>query len=153
MAHRQSIGESLQVKDGPIFVGLLLLLVWAPLPVGSNRFWAGGILLVLSVALLLCASWIWRTNGAQAWRRLILFRLPLGLLSCMVMLTWLQTLPLPAAWVSAISPMAATVQAPAAMMTLSLDVYQSRYMASLSFVYLAVFLLAVLTHAAGKGKV
>src|SRR5665811_859047 len=62
----------------------------------------------------------------------------------MVTLSWLQTLDLPAAWVQALSPMAASAQAPAAWMTLSLDVFQSRLMATLSFVYFSVFLVAVL---------
>ena len=41
--------------------------------------------------------------------------------------------------------MAAAAQAPAEWMTLSLDVFQSRTMAGLSFVYFAVFLVTLLT--------
>ena len=37
------------VQDGWVFAGLLTLLVWAPLPLGSNRIWAGGILLGLAL--------------------------------------------------------------------------------------------------------
>ena len=63
----------------------------------------------------------------------------------MVALAWLQTAPLPAAWVAALSPNTAAAQAAAAWMTLSLDIYQSRYMASLSFVYFSAFGIALLT--------
>lgn len=133
------------VRDTWVFWGLLALVFWAPLPLGSNRLWAGGMLVFLATALLLGTIMAWARNGQLAWQRLRLFRWPVGLLGAMVVLAWLQTAVLPAAWVAAISPNAAAVQAPAAWMTLSLDVYQSRYMASLSFAYLSVFLVVVMT--------
>lgn len=145
MAHWPAVDQAQEVNDGWIFSGLLALVVWAPLPLGSNRYWAVGVLLLLTLVLLLGATLAWRNHIAQAWQRLILFRWPLGLLACMVALAWLQTVPLPAGWITAISPNAAAAQAPAAWITLSLDVYQSRFMASLSFVYLTAFLVAVLT--------
>ncbi len=133
------------VKDSWIFFGLLALLVLAPLPLGSNRYWAAGILLVFATLLLLGSAIAWLQNGALAWHRIYLFRWPLVLLASMVALAWFQTAQLPADWVAAISPKAAELQAPATTMTLSLDPFQSRYMASLSFVYFAVFLVTALT--------
>lgn len=133
------------VSDRWVFMGLLGLVVWAPLPLGSNRTWAIGLLLVFALLLLAGTVLAWRQHADAALDRLTLFRWPLGLLLFMVLLSWAQTVVLPAGWVEAISPMAAAAQAPAETMTLSLDVYQSRLMASLAFVYFMVFVVALLT--------
>jgi O-antigen ligase len=132
------------VGDVGVFVGLLALLIWAPLPLGSNRVWAVGLLLIAAVLLLLGTVFAWRKQVAGAQARLYLFRWPLGLLAGMVLLAWLQTVALPAAWVHALSPNAAAVQMPSEWMTLSVDVFQSRIMAALCFVYWVVFLVTVL---------
>ena len=144
MTDRSASGQGPQPADRWVFVGLLALLVWAPLPLGSNRTWAIGLLLGLALLLLAGTLLAWRQHGAAALARLALFRWPLGLLAGMVALAWLQTCSLPAAWVGALSPQAAAAQQPAQWMTLSLDVFQSRIMAALSFAYFAVFLVAVL---------
>jgi len=138
------MGSPLEVRDRWVYTGFLALMVWAPLPLGSNRTWAIGILLVLVLLLLAGSVMSWRHSVDAAFARLAQFRWPLGLLAAMVLLCWLQTCYLPATWVAALSPMAALAQAPAQWMTLSLDVFQSRTMATLSFVYLAVFTVAVL---------
>ena len=145
MTVRAPVSQATEVQDGWIFFGLMALLVWAPLPLASNRYWAAGLLLLMAVVLLAGTVWAWRRSGPGAWQRLLLFRWPLALLAAFVALAWLQTAPLPAPWVAALSPNAALAQIPAQWMTLSLDVYQSRYMASLSFVYLGVFGIVLLT--------
>ena len=145
MGNRPEAALGQEVRDGWIFVSLLVLLVWAPLPLGSNRTWAIGLLLGFGVVLLTGTVLAWRRHVNEALDRLSLFRWPLGLLLFVVVLSWAQTVALPAAWVEAISPMAAAAQAPAETMTLSLDVFQSRIMASLSFVYFMVFMVVVLT--------
>ena len=145
MTTRSPLSQATEVQDGWIFFGLLALMVWAPLPLASNRYWAAGLLLLMAVVLLVGTIWVWRRSGQSAWHRLLRYRWPLGLLSAMVALAWLQTAPLPAAWVAALSPNTAAAQAAAAWMTLSLDIYQSRYMASLSFVYFSAFGIALLT--------
>lgn len=133
------------VQDRWVFAGLLCLLVWAPLPVGSNRLWAIGILLGFAVVLLIGAAVAWFRMPQAAMDRLALFRWPLLFLLGMVFLTWLQTVPLPASWVGVISPVAAQAQEPADWMTLSLDVFQSRTMAGLSFAYFAAFIVTLVT--------
>ena len=138
------MGQLPQVRDRWVFGGLLALMVWAPLPLGSNRIWAIGILLGLVLWLVVGTVWAWRRQSGAALARLAQFRWPLGLLAAMVLLAWLQTCYLPAAWVAFLSPMTASAQAPAQWMTLSLDVFQSRTMATLSFVYFAAFLVTVL---------
>ena len=145
MADVPSLVQPPEINDRWVFFGLAALLVWAPLPLGSNRYWAVGILLLVAVLLLVGTIVAWRKFPELAWSRIAQFRWPLGLLACMVAFAWLQTAALPATWVQILSPHAAAEQAPAALMTLSLDVYQSSYMAVLSFVYLAVFLVTVLT--------
>lgn len=132
------------VHDGGVFFGFLCLLVWAPLPLGSNRVWAVGLLLLAAVALLGAAVWVWRGHIQLAQSRLTGFRFPIGLLAAMVALSWFQVVPLPGAWVKALSPMAFGAQGGLESMTLSVDVFQSQIMAGLSFTYLCMFLLAVL---------
>ena len=132
------------VHDGGVFFGFLCLLVWAPLPLGSNRVWAVGLLLLVAVALLGAAVWVWRGHIQLAQRRLTGFRFPVGLLAATVALSWFQVVPLPGAWVKALSPMAFVAQVGLESMTLSVDVFQSQIMAGLSFTYLCVFLLVVL---------
>lgn len=132
------------VADGGVFLGLLCLLVWAPLPLGSNRVWAVGLLLLGAVLLLGGAVWAWRGYRVLALQRLSGFRWPAGLLAAMAALAWLQVLPLPREWVHMVSPVAAYAQEGAERVTLSVDVFQSQIMAGLSFTYLCVFLVAAL---------
>ena len=133
------------VGDRWIFGGLLFLLVWAPLPLGSNRIWAIGLLVGLAVLLLIGTVVVWRRVPQAAMQRLALFKWPLLCLAGFVCLSWLQTIPLPANWVGVISPVAALAQEPAVWMTLSLDVFQSRIMAGLSFAYFAAFIVTAIT--------
>jgi O-antigen ligase len=144
MTKLAATGHNGGVGDGGVFFGLLALLVWAPLPLGSNRVWAMGLLVLAAVLLLLGTVVAWRNQLSSAQARLYLFRWPLGLLAAMVLLAWLQTVWLPAAWVQVLSPNAAAAQMPSEWMTLSVDMFQSRIMAALCFVYGVVFLVTVL---------
>lgn len=133
------------LKDSWIFAGLLGLMFWAPLPLGSNRTWAIGLLLVWALALLIGTAVAWRHTLDDAFERLTRFRLPLTLLGFMVVLSWAQTFDLPVEWVAVLSPEAMRAQPGVSPLPLSLDVYQTRLMATLSFVYFIVFLVAVMT--------
>lgn len=132
-------------RDAWVFRGLLALLFWAPLPLGSNRTWAVGILLVWVTVLLVGAAVAWRGYGERALERLAGFRWPLLLLAALWGLAWLQTLPLPQPLLATLSPAAAEVQQGLSPSYLSLDVFQSRRLAALAFVYWAVFTVVVLT--------
>lgn len=136
--------RQLSVKDTGIFLGLLLLLVWAPLPLGSNRTWAVGLIILWALILLLGTAFVWRHEADAAFARLAKFRWPLILLGAFVALTWLQTIPLPDSMLTHLSPETFAVQKGVATSRLSLDIYQSRIFASLSFAYFACFLVAVL---------
>ncbi len=113
MSHRSASSHTSSVHDGWVFAGLLALLVWAPVPLGSNRTWAIGILLLLVLVLLVGTLLAWRHRAGDAVARLARFGWPLALLACMVLWSWAQTLEMPAAWVTALSPVAAAAQAPA----------------------------------------
>lgn len=142
---RRIVAQTDSVADQRVFLGLLALVFWAPLPLGSNRTWAAGILLTATIALLGYAAWVWRFRAQKAAERLRPFAVPLAVLGLIVALTWLQATPLPANWVEVISPMAAQLQAGQDTMTLSLDVFQTRLMAGLGFTYWCAFALVVLT--------
>jgi O-antigen ligase len=133
------------VHDSGVFLGLLCLMVWAPLPLASNRVWAIGLLLLATVVLLVSAAWAWHRHMPLAQKHLAGFAWPVGLLAAMVAFSWIQVVPMPANWVAAISPVAALAQGSAQPMTLSVDVFQSQIMAGLAFTYLSVFLVAVLS--------
>ncbi len=145
LAANEGKHSSQHIHDRWVFVGLLVLLVWAPLPLGSNRTWAIGILLVVSATLLAGAVFAWRSHAKLVQIRLHRFRYPIVLLMAMVVLSWLQTIPLPAYWVQTVSPVAAAAQSASDMMTLSVDVFQAQVMAGLAFAYLSVFLVTVLS--------
>jgi hypothetical protein len=59
------MAEADAVNDRWIYVTLMTLLVWAPLPLGSNRIWAIGILLVVALLLLAPLYWWWRPPSCQ----------------------------------------------------------------------------------------
>lgn len=129
-----------------MFHGLLLLLFWAPLPLGSNRTWAVGILVAWSQALLCGAMYVWRNAPAEAFSRLKDFKWPIGFFASFVALVWCQLLPLPGSVLAAISPETFGVeQGVAGSFRLSLDPYQTQIYAALSFAYFSCFLVALLS--------
>lgn len=135
------------IPDQGVYYGLLAMLVWAPLPLASNRIWAVGILLAWALALLAGTLYCWRHHPSLALSRLRDFRWPLILLGAYVLLTQLQSLPLPGSWVAVLSPESHRVQAAAGMdsFRLSIDPFQARLYANLSLIYFIGFMLAALT--------
>src|SRR5882724_3547869 len=87
-----------------VFVGILLLLFWAPLPFASNRVWAVSILdvwMFVLVGLWVCG---WVRGGLQVKPALRKARLPLVLLTAWLAVVGLQLLPMPVALLKLISP-------------------------------------------------
>ena len=87
-----------------LFLGVLALLVWAPLPLGSNRPWAWAIMEVGAFTLLA----VWLTGH---WSRPFRFnssvtvaRTPLALLLLWLAYTLFQAVPLPTEVVKTLSP-------------------------------------------------
>jgi len=97
--------------DRAAFGLLLFLIVWAPIPLGSNRPWAWALLEIgiFATGLLWLAAHLRREApitpvARAAWPALLLFG---------AWLVWigLQWLPLPAGWLQLLSPNAAALQA------------------------------------------
>ena len=139
------VENTLRVNDRWVFWGLIALLFWAPIPLGSNRTWALGILIAASQVLLLGAAFVWRNAAVDAVEHLKKFRWPLGFLFAFVLLVWLQLLPLPAALLGVLSPNTLAVEAGVSSLRLSLDAQQTQLYAALSFAYLSCFIVALLT--------
>ena len=136
--------------DRVLFWALLLLLVWVPIPLGSNRPWAWTVLEIYAFALL--AAWLvlWAVRGwelpepmRRAWPAWII----LGL---WLLLQAIHTVPLPPQWVAALSPEAARMQALVADIgiqrettTLSIEPHASRLSLLKSLAYAAIFFLVL----------
>ncbi len=91
---------------GATFAALLVLLAWAPVPLGSNRGWSQALLaagfLGLGVAVLVCALW----RGHRVAPRLAPAAWPTALLVAFAGFTFLQLLPLPGPLLDVLSPAA-----------------------------------------------
>lgn len=139
-----SIASS-RILDRWIFWGLLAVLFWAPLPLGSNRTWASSLLVLWSQVLLLGAVFVWRANPQRAFERLYLFRWPIALLAAFVLLVAFQLIPMPAALLAVLSPETLAVADGVAQLRLTLDYPQTQMYAALSFAYWSFFVVAILT--------
>src|SRR5215468_7535505 len=67
-AHRRAVERAMQSEGTtrPLFWAFLILLVWLPIPLGSNRSWAWSIMEVIAYAL--AAAWLilWSMGRASA---------------------------------------------------------------------------------------
>ncbi len=138
-------GVPLEPQDRWIFIFLAAFLCFAPLPLGSNRNWAIGICLVVVFALLVALVWVWRAAYGKALKVLRPYRWPLLLLASMVILTWLQVVPLPASLLEVLSPASLAASGAVESASISVDVFNTQVKASLSVVLFALFLITVLT--------
>ena len=143
------------LKGDRLFNGFLALLIWAPLPFGSNRPWAASIIEVWVFAL----SAIWLRQYASDERSVTeAFRNAKPVLALMViwmLYGFLQVLPLPAGIVSLISPTAAHMHQLAgnsAWMTISVDVHESLSACLRTMAYLLAFCLCLLL-AEGEARI
>lgn len=141
--------SELNQKDEWVFYGLLALVIWLPLPLASNRIWAIGVLICM--VLLLCAGavYAWRRDAGIALGMLGKFLFPLGLFATFIFFSFLQVMPMPASWLAVLSPNSLKIQQAAGLAEaglpfhLSLDIFQSRIMASLSCAYFLIFVLVL----------
>lgn len=90
-----------------LFYCLLLILVWIPIPLGSNRPWAWSIMQIMIFSLFLLCVWSrWRIP----WLGIKEYKLPILLWFIYLIIVFLQTIPLPASVVGLISPNALALQ-------------------------------------------
>jgi O-antigen ligase len=136
--------------DKILFWALLALLVWIPIPLGSNRAWAWGVLEAYSFVLV--AAWLilWSLGLAgvsnplrRAWPAWVV----LGL---WVALEGLHLVPLPMGWIAALSPEAARMHSLVSdigvrqdMVTLSVEPNASRVSLLKTLAYVADFFLVL----------
>ncbi len=133
-----------------LFACYLALLVWAPIPLGSNRSWSGALLALWTLALALwwLAGFI---RGRHSYPSILHESRPMLLCALLWLLyVWLQLLPLPIEMLKLISPQAAhwhiAAAAPAAvsMAPLTLDAYATLEGACKSTAYIAFFALSLI---------
>jgi len=107
------------------FYVLLGLLIWLPIPLGSNRPWAWGLMELVIFSLSLACAYL---RKQQAWMGLRAYRLPIGLWLAFLALATLQVIPMPAQLVAFLSPTSYDTQLAygVAQFHLSLDVGQSQ---------------------------
>ena len=131
-----------------LYWALLGLLVWLPVPLGSNRGWAWAVMEVTAFALL--AAWLvlWALEKVRigeplrkAWPVFVL----LGLYALHQAIT---TVPMPSAWVAFLSPESARLHGLTEILgikrgwiTISIEPHMSRVALMKSLAYGAIFIL------------
>ena len=131
---------------GFVFFGLLAALVWAPLPLGSNRQWATALLTLWLWGLLLAVVAGGLAKPQQAalwWPRLKRAWLPLMLLAGFAAVPVLQLLPWPAGLREQLLPLAVP-PANTAAGPLTLDAFATQRHLLSTLGYLAAFALVVM---------
>lgn len=138
------------VADQWVFRALLVFLFWLPLPLGSNRTFAVGILILAAVLLLAATCYAWRHVPDALLARIRPFRWPVALLGLFVIIPWVQLLPLPAGVLAAVSAQTVDVVDGVAPLRLTLDAQQTQLYAALSFAYWSIFIVVLLTVRNGR---
>ncbi|MGZ5039471.1 MAG: O-antigen ligase family protein [Usitatibacter sp.] len=133
-----------------VFWALLLLLVWIPIPLGSNRAWAWGVL--EAWAFLLLAAWLllWGTGWVRVSNPLRRSWPAWIVLGAWIALQAVHVVPMPVSWISALSPESARVHSWVAdvgirpdVTTLSVEPNASRVSLLKTLAYAAVFFLVL----------
>jgi O-antigen ligase len=133
-----------------LFWAFVALLVWAPIPLGSNRPWAWTLLEVCIYVLL--AAWLilWAMGRVEVTEPMLGAKPAWIALALWLLLQGLHVLPLPPQWVAVLSPESARMQAMVVdlgmqrdSMTLSVDPDASRISFFKSVAYAGVFFLTL----------
>jgi putative inorganic carbon (HCO3(-)) transporter len=144
---------ALPLRSSPekvLFWALLVLLVWVPVPLGSNRVWAWSLLEVATFAILAGWSILWAMGRIavpeplrRAWPACLL-------LGIWLLYSALHFVPLPPSWVAFLSPEAARMQSLTDVLgverrwlTLSVDRHASQVAFLKSLAYAGIFLLVL----------
>ena len=133
--------------DRFIYFGFLLLIVWLPLPIGSNRLWSEAIVEVWACSLMLLWLIAFMRNRVQTTDVFKMAAPVVGLFFIWLIWILLQIIPFPPAWVASISPVAfdhhSLVDA-TDLMTLSLDPHATAVGWFKSLAYVLIFILSLL---------
>jgi len=135
----------------PFFLFAVLVLL-APLPLGSNRSWA--LLLLLPLVLSLWASLLLQGARRQCLAEAMSqARWPLGLLLGVMGVMVLQLLPMPLSWLESVSAQAArwwALPEGSRIGFVSLDPANTRIYLALGFIYFSVFCFVLYLAATGE---
>ncbi len=135
-------------SEKALFCTMLALLVWLPVPLGSNRGWAWAMMVVVAFGLLACWLVLWALDKVtiedplrKAWPVFLL----LGLF---VVHEAVTCVPMPRVWVEALSPASAKAWAVTDVLeinrdwiTLSIEPHISRVALLKTLAYVAMFFL------------
>ena len=142
------VAHAIHPSDRYLYVGLLVMIAWAPLPFGSNRVWAWSLLELWSY--LLALTWLvsylcGRLSFTPAFKRA---RPVIFILLVWLGWIWLQIIPLPESLVAWLSPQAVWIHAlspaPAGWITLSVDPSATGSGLLKSITYVLIFCLVLL---------
>ncbi|MBL4774897.1 MAG: O-antigen ligase family protein [Mariprofundus sp.] len=124
------------------------LVVWLPLPLGSNRAWAWSLMEAWVFILFACVLLAWYRNKLQITPALRAAKPILLILAVFNLWLIIQVIPLPIGWVQILSPQAAAVYLSAfpqaEFIALSLDVHSSAISLLKSLAYMMFFWLALM---------
>lgn len=132
--------------DRAIFVVFLLLLVWAPIPLGSNRPWAVAILEVGLFALAIAWLWLWAFGQVRIHAPFRKAWPAIALLGCWLLLLLVQITPIPDGLIRLVSATRAAIlplEPLSSMHALSLDRYASIDFILKTCAYAAAFCLTL----------
>ncbi len=134
-------------EDRHIYLGFLILIAWLPLPLGSNRPWAEGIMEIWTFSLMFLWLIAFMRNQVQTSDTYKKAAPVIGLF--LLWLGWilLQIIPLPPVWVASFSPAAFdhhSLVNSSDLMTLSLDPHATAAGWFKSLVYVLIFILSLL---------
>src|SRR5687768_15051812 len=144
------IGSLELAPDKLLFWLLLALLLWAPIPLGSNRVWAWSLLEVATFAILGAWLLLWAFGLATVSDAIVKSWPALALLALWLLYLSAYLLPLPPGVVAFLSPEAARMHAltdaigvARPTMTLSVDPHASRAFLLKSLAYSGIFFLVL----------
>jgi O-antigen ligase len=121
-----------------LFAAFLMVLVWAPIPLASNRSWALGLLASALWAVLLLTVSVLAWHGESWWRRLGAGAWPLGLMGLFAGLLCVQVLPLPQGFLAAVAPGGDSLR------TVAVDAFNTQQYLVATLAYVAGFALSLL---------
>jgi putative inorganic carbon (HCO3(-)) transporter len=142
-------GELGSIPDTGLYVALLVLIAWLPIPWGSNRPWSWALMEAATFGLL--AVWLAKafTHPAQAAETVSIAMLPLLLFSLWLAYILAQTLPLPDGLLALLSPVSyehhrqAAFDPATAYRSLSLDPSATLADLGKDLAYVALFFLTI----------
>lgn len=136
--------------EATLFWSFVLLLVWIPVPLGSNRAWAWALLELAAYGLVIAWLLLWASGRLKAPQVLAKAWPAFVLLGLWIAEQGVHVVPLPPSWVGVLSPEAARMHALVDVLgtaretlTVSVDPYASKVSLLKTLAYAACFFLTL----------